>query len=78
MDGVSEVANLIGAPSTRHQTEEARSTGENTKKDDKAATNPSEAHPRMDARRLVPKRGSADQSEAETMGECSGMADKGN
>ena len=78
MDCVSTMANLVGAPSTRHQTEEAEPTGDYVEKYDKAATTPSEAHPGIDARRLVPKGGSADQPGVGTSGESSGRTDKAN
>ena len=55
MNWVSPVANLIGAPSTRHQTKEEGPTGDYTENDNKVATTPSEAHPGMDARRTHPK-----------------------
>ena len=76
MDWVSAAANLIGAPSSHHQTEEAGPTGDYTENDNKAAATPSEAHPEMDTRRLVPKRGRADQPQAGTSGESSERTDK--
>ena len=68
MDWVSAAANLIGAPSSHHQTEEAGPTGDDTKESDKEAATPRKAHPRMDSRRLVRMRGSTDQSETRTGG----------
>ena len=78
MDGVIIVANLIGAPSTLHETEEAAPTRDYNEKGNEAATTPINAHPGIDARRLVPKGGSADQPGVGTSGESSGRSDKGN
>ena len=71
MDGVIAVVNLIGAPSTRHQTEEAGPTRDYTEKGNEAATAPSKAHPGMDYRRLVTKRGSANRPKTRACGESS-------
>ena len=66
MDRVIAVANLIGAPRTRHQTKEAGPIGDYTEKSNEAAATPTEAHPRMGAMRLVTKRGTDGESYGET------------
>ena len=72
MDWVSAAANLIGAPSSHHQTEEAGPTGDDTKESDKEAATPRKAHPGMESKGLVTTRGSPNQPEPGTGGKRTG------
>ena len=56
LDGGSTVANLIGSLCPHHQTEEAGSTGDDTKESNEEAGTPGKEHPGMDPRGLLTTR----------------------